>query len=62
MIDNLRVQDFDMKSGVGIIKIISTSKIIKIKEIRKNCNEKGTRALLEGLKPHSKGEFFSILM
>lgn len=43
----------------GIIKIISTSKIIKIIAIRKNCIENGIRAELKKLNPHSNGICFS---
>lgn len=45
--------------GIGIIKVISTSKIRKITAIKKNCIEKGAREKNCGLKPHSKGEIFS---
>lgn len=43
----------------GTIKIISTSKIMKMIAIKKNCIEKGSRAKLKKLKPHSKGITFS---
>ena len=39
----------------------STSKIRKIKQIRKNRIENGNRELLKGLNPHSKGLYFSLL-
>lgn len=44
---------------MGKIKAISTSKIKKIIAIKKNRNEKGSRAELIGSKPHSKGDDFS---
>ena len=44
----------------GNIKTNSTSKIIKIIEI-KNRKVKGNRALNFGLNPHSKGLIFSII-
>lgn len=43
----------------GTIRIISTSKIIKIIAIRKNCIENGIRAKLKKLNPHSNGIIFS---
>ena len=45
----------------GNINTNSTSKIIKIIEIKKNRNVKGSRALNLGLNPHSKGLIFSNL-
>ena len=45
----------------GNIKTNSTSKIIKIIEIKKNRKVKGNRALNFGLNPHSKGLIFSII-
>jgi len=45
--------------GIGIIRVISTSKIKKITAIRKNCIEKGRREGLFGSYPHSKAEDFS---
>jgi len=44
---------------IGNKSTISTSKIRKIIEIRKNRKEKGRREELLGSNPHSKGEFFS---
>lgn len=44
---------------VGNNKVNSTSKIIKITAIRKNCKENGIRADLLGSNPHSNGLFFS---
>ena len=43
----------------GNIKTNSTSKIIKIIEIKKNRRVNGSRALNFGLNPHSKGLIFS---
>ena len=45
----------------GNIKTNSTSKIIKIIEIKKNRKVKGNRALNLGLNPHSNGLIFSII-
>lgn len=45
---------------IGIKRVISISKIKKIIAIKKNCKEKGIRALVLGSNPHSKGEFFSL--
>ena len=45
----------------GNIKTNSTSKIIKIIEIKKNRKVKGNRALNFGLNPHSNGLIFSII-
>lgn len=44
---------------IGRIKAISTSKIKKIIEIKKNWREKGKREDLFGSNPHSKGDAFS---
>ena len=44
---------------MGISKVISTSKIKKITAIKKNCKEKGKRAVFLGSNPHSNGEAFS---
>lgn len=44
---------------IGKIKVISTSKIKKIMEIKKKWIEKGIREEFKGSNPHSKGEFFS---
>jgi len=46
----------------GNIKTSSTSKTRKIRLIRKNRIEKGSRALYLGVKPHSKGLIFSRLI
>ena len=43
----------------GNINTNSTSKIIKIIEIKKNRNVKGSRALNLGLNPHSNGLILS---
>lgn len=45
--------------GIGKRRVISTSKIKKITAIRKNRREKGIRAVLNGLNPHSNGDDFS---
>ena len=45
--------------AIGSNKVISTSKIRKIKAIKKNRKEKGSRADFLGSNPHSYGEFFS---
>lgn len=45
--------------GIGIIKVISTSKTRKIKAIKKNCIENGDREKNKGLNPHSNDEGFS---
>lgn len=46
--------------GAGIRIIISISKMMKIRAIRKNWREKGIRVLYKGLKPHSNGDAFSV--
>ena len=46
-------------TGIGKIKVISTSKIKKIIAIKKNRIEKGAREKYCGLNPHSKGDNFS---
>lgn len=46
-------------SGIGKIKVISTSKIKKITAIKKKRNENGMRALDLGSKPHSNADGFS---
>ena len=48
-----------MVIGMGNNKAISTSKIIKITAIRKNRDEKGSRAEFLGSNPHSNGDLFS---
>lgn len=45
--------------GMGIINVISTSKIKKITAIKKNCIENGRREALFGSYPHSNAEAFS---
>ena len=45
--------------ATGNKRVISTSKIKKIKAIKKNRKEKGNRADFLGSNPHSYGEFFS---
>ena len=49
-------------SNIGNKKINSTSKTRKIKAIKKNCREKGSRLLLWAQKPHSKGELLAGLL
>lgn len=51
--------DDDMVIGMGKRSAISTSKIIKITAIKKNRDEKGSRAEFFGSNPHSKGDLFS---
>jgi len=45
--------------GIGIIIVISTSKIKKITATKKKCSEKGSRDSDLGSYPHSKGDNFS---
>lgn len=45
--------------GIGNNSAISTSKIIKITAIKKNRDEKGSRAEFLGSNPHSNGDLFS---
>lgn len=45
--------------GIGSNSAISTSKIMKITAIKKNRDEKGSRAEFFGSNPHSKGDLFS---
>jgi len=45
--------------GMGNRSAISTSKIMKITAIRKNRDEKGSRAEFFGSNPHSNGDLFS---
>lgn len=58
---NVHLKILDLKILVirGTIKIISTSKMIKIIAIKKNCIENGIRAELKKLNPHSNGTIFS---
>jgi hypothetical protein len=51
--------DVIMVIGIGNSNAISTSKIMKITAIRKNRDEKGSRAEFLGSNPHSKGDLFS---
>lgn len=46
-------------TGMGTIKVISTSKIRKITAIKKKRSEKGRREDLLGSNPHSNAEGFS---
>lgn len=52
--------DLEALEGIaGIIRAISTSKIMKIIAIRKNRIEKGIRGELKKSNPHSNGDHFS---
>ena len=51
--------DVVMVIGIGNSKAISTSKIMKITAIKKNRDEKGSRAEFLGSNPHSNGDLFS---
>jgi len=52
-----------MVIGIGNGSVISTSKIIKITAIKKNRDEKGSRAEFFVSNPHSKGDlFFSVFI
>ena len=51
--------DDNITTVIGNSSAISTSKIKKITAIRKNRNEKGSRADLFGSNPHSNGDLFS---
>ena len=51
--------DADIIIGTGNISAISTYKIMKITTIRKDRDEKGSRAEFFGSNPHSKGDLFS---
>jgi len=46
-------------TGIGKIRVISISKIKKIRATRKNRNENGIRDFLLGSNPHSKADGFS---
>jgi hypothetical protein len=46
-------------TGIGSSTAISTSKIIKITAIKRNRDEKGSRAEFFGSNPHSNGDLFS---
>lgn len=56
---HLKMLDLNILGINGTIKIISTSKMIKIIAIKKNCIENGIRAKLKKLNPHSNGIIFS---
>lgn len=59
-ISNQKVGYLNWKiTGIGIINVISTSKIRKIIAIKKNCMENGAREKNWGLNPHSNGDNFS---
>jgi hypothetical protein len=45
--------------GIGNSSAISTSKIMKITALKKNRDEKGSRAEFFGSNPHSNGDLFS---
>lgn len=51
--------DVIMVTGMGNSSAISTSKIMKITAIKKNRDEKGSRAEFLGSNPHSNGDLFS---
>lgn len=51
--------DVNMVIGIGSRSAISTSKIMKITAIKKNRDEKGSRAEFFGSNPHSNGDLFS---
>lgn len=51
----MKILDLKIVGISGTIKIISTSKMIKIIAIKKNCIENGIRAGLKKLNPHSNG-------
>lgn len=51
--------DVSMVIGMGSRSAISTSKIMKITAIKKNRDEKGSRAEFFGSNPHSNGDLFS---
>jgi len=51
--------DVIMVIGIGSSSAISTSKIMKITAIKKNRDEKGSRAEFFGSNPHSNGDLFS---
>jgi len=53
------ILDVIIVTGIGNRSAISTSKIMKITAIRKNRDEKGSRAEFFGSNPHSNGELFS---
>jgi hypothetical protein len=55
--------DVNMVSGVGNSSAISTSKIIKITAIKKNRDEKGSRAeFFLGKSVFEWGSFFSVFI
>lgn len=59
---NMKVEfkfELELIIGMGIISVISTSKIRKTMAIRKNRREKGNREEFIGLNPHSKADGFS---
>ena len=50
--------DVIMVTGMGNSNAISMLKIMKITEIRKNCDQNGSRAVFSGSNPHSNGDLF----
>jgi hypothetical protein len=50
--------DVSIVIGNGNSSAISTSKIMKITAIKKNRDEKGSRAEFFGSNPHSNGDLF----
>ena len=48
-----------MVTGMGNSNVIYRSKIMKITVIKKNRDEKGSRAEFFGSNPHSNGDLFS---
>lgn len=59
IICTLESNDFSKIKGIGIKRVISTSKIKKIKATKKKWREKGRRDILFGSNPHSNAEFIS---
>ena len=55
-VDNVRL--YFISGKIGIIRIISISKIKNIRVIIKNWIENGRRGLVIGLNPHSNGVIF----
>ncbi len=52
--------DFIIDNGMGRIRIISMSKIKKMRVILKNRRENGDRPVEKDSNPHSKGDIFSL--
>ena len=53
------ILDVIMVIGIGNSSAISTSNTMKITAIKKNRDEKGSRAEFFGSNPHSNGDLFS---